>query len=326
MVEVRKFVREDKEIWNTFISNAKNATFLFYRDYMDYHADRFEDHSLMIFKKNKLQAVVPACINKENKLISHSGLTYGGIVIGKDIRLNLYLKIYSAINNFLKLEGINQWDLKLLPDFYTELPSQECQYALFLDEAQRKRVDTALVICQKSKLKYQNRRKRSINNAKKAEFKVLKDGDFESFWNIILSPNLMERFGVRPVHSLKEIEFLAEKFPENISQVNIYENNEIIAGCTVYETNTVAHAQYISANDYGRKSGALDLLFDVMINDLFSHKEYFDFGICNERSGKALNGGLLDWKEGFGGRTYVHEFYQLNTSNTKALQCVVRNE
>lgn len=326
MVDVRKFKKEDTEIWNTFISNSKNGTFLFHRDYMDYHADRFEDHSLMIFVKNKLQAIVPANINKESKLISHNGLTYGGIVIGKNIRLNLYLIIYAAINKFLKLKGVNEWELKLIPDFYTELPSQECQYALFLDKAKRTRVDTALVIRQKEKLKYQNRRKRSINKAKNAAYKVLNDSDFKRFWTEILIPNLMERFGVKPVHSLEEIESLSEKFPENISQVNIYENNEIIAGCTIYETATVAHAQYISANDYGRKSGALDLLFDVMINELFSHKEYFDFGICNEQAGKVLNVGLLDWKEGFGGRTYVHEFYKINTSNTKALQSVIRNE
>ena len=229
-------------------------------------------------------------------------------------------------NKYLKLKGINEWELKLLPDFYTELPSQECQYALFLDKAKRTRVDTALVIRQKDKLKYQNRRKRSINKAKNAGYKVINDSNFKRFWTEILIPNLMERFGVKPVHSLEEIESLAEKFPENISQVNIYENNEIIAGCTIYETATVAHAQYISANDYGRKSGALDLLFDVMINELFSHKEYFDFGICNEQAGKVLNGGLLDWKEGFGGRTYVHEFYKINTSNTKAIQSVIRNE
>ena len=216
MVDVRKFKKEDTEIWNTFISNSKNGTFLFHRDYMDYHADRFEDHSLMIFVKNKLQAIVPANINKESKLISHNGLTYGGIVIGKNIRLNLYLIIYAAINKFLKLKGVNEWELKLIPDFYTELPSQECQYALFLDKAKRTRVDTALVIRQKEKLKYQNRRKRSINKAKNAAYKVLNDNDFKRFWTEILIPNLMERFGVKPVHSLEEIESLSEKFPENI--------------------------------------------------------------------------------------------------------------
>ena len=44
---------------------------------MDYHKDRFEDYSLMVFKDEKLVAVLPA--NRvEDKLFSHQGLTYGG--------------------------------------------------------------------------------------------------------------------------------------------------------------------------------------------------------------------------------------------------------
>ena len=43
-----------------FLDTPKNATFLFRRDYMDYHRDRFADHSLMIFRGEKLAALLPA--------------------------------------------------------------------------------------------------------------------------------------------------------------------------------------------------------------------------------------------------------------------------
>ena len=121
----------------------------------------------------------------------------------------------------------------------------------------------------------------------------------------------------------QEIEKLAHIFPNEISQVNIYENGQIVAGSTIFETNSVIHAQYISASDYGRNSGALDLLFDVMINDLYSHKEYFDFGICNEHEGRFINFGLLDWKEGFGARTYIHKFFEINLSRTQEIEEIV---
>ena len=139
----------------------------------------------------------------------------------------------------------------------------------------------------------------------------------------ILTPNLNKRFGKNPVHNLQEIELLKSRFPENIHQINIYNENEIVAGCTIFETKKVAHAQYISANDFGRKSGAIDMLFDYLISELFSEKDFFDFGICNEKEGKIINNGLLDWKEGFGARTYVHKFYNIDTSKFHLIDSVL---
>ena len=88
-----------------------------------------------------------------------------------------------------------------------------------------------------------------------------------------------------------------------------------MAGTTLFITPNVIHAQYISASEEGRKNGALDFLFDFLINKYKNSKLYFDFGIVNENSGKDINKGLLDWKEGFGARAYAHRFYKTNTSN-----------
>ena len=170
MIEIRKYRKEDKEIWNKFIFTAKNATFLFYRDFMDYHKDKFIDYSLIVCLKNEIIAVMPANIKPNQEVVSHSGLTYGGIVVGKDIRLNLYLEIFASIMQFLNKAGIHILRLKLLPDFYTTIPSQECQYALFLCDAKEVRVDTSLTINQKNPLKFQKRRKRSISKARKGNF------------------------------------------------------------------------------------------------------------------------------------------------------------
>ena len=64
------------------MATAKNSTFLFHRDFMDYHQDRFDDYSLLIFKKEKLIAVFPA--NKIDEILySHQGLSYGGLVFYK---------------------------------------------------------------------------------------------------------------------------------------------------------------------------------------------------------------------------------------------------
>ena len=83
---VKRYQESDYPNWNAFISEAKNATFLFHRDFIEYHKDRFEDFSLMVFDNEKLVAVLPA--NKVgNEIFSHQGLTYGGLVINEKSKL-----------------------------------------------------------------------------------------------------------------------------------------------------------------------------------------------------------------------------------------------
>ena len=51
---VRQYESKDYQDWNAFIGKAKNATFLFNRDFMEYHKERFDDFSLLIFVDEKL--------------------------------------------------------------------------------------------------------------------------------------------------------------------------------------------------------------------------------------------------------------------------------
>jgi hypothetical protein len=93
-----------------------------------------------------------------------------------------------------------------------------------------------------------------------------------------------------------------------------------MAGTTLFETPHVIHAQYISASEEGRKNGSLDYLFDYLIQKYSTSKKYFDFGIVNEDSGKKINLGLLDWKEGFGARAFAHRFYKISTINLNKIE------
>jgi lipid II:glycine glycyltransferase (peptidoglycan interpeptide bridge formation enzyme) len=126
----------------------------------------------------------------------------------------------------------------------------------------------------------------------------------------LVSSNLNQKYGVKPVHSSDEIKRLADEFPENIQlYVSLSENNQMIAGVVIYETKTVAHTQYIASNEEGRNQGALDILFDHLILYYSDKKRFFDFGISTENNGHFLNMGLIEQKEGFGGRATTYEHY-----------------
>lgn len=325
MLICKKYSSKDKKNWNKFLKEAKNCTFIFDRNYMDYHSNIYEDYSLMIYKKNKIISIIPANINNK-ELISHQGLTYGGFVFRKEEKMNNILKIIRCVLKFLLEKDIKNLYYKSIPKFYNTIGSDEVDYALFILGAKLYRRDTTMNISLFDKINYQIRRNRSIKKAIKLGISIKRDYSFKSFWNQILTPNLKERFGVLPVHNLDEINLLSSRFPENIKQYNAYLDEKIIAGTTIFETPTVAHAQYISASNIGKKDGALDLLFDSLISKIYSNKKYFDLGISNEKKGKKINHGLLDWKEGFGGRSFSHNFYKINCKNYYKLNDVIKDE
>ncbi len=60
MFTIKRYSPADSQAWDRYVAKARNATFLFYRNYMDYHADRFTDHSLMFYVGNHLHSILPA--------------------------------------------------------------------------------------------------------------------------------------------------------------------------------------------------------------------------------------------------------------------------
>lgn len=320
MLNVKRYTSVDKEEWNQFIDTANNSTFLFNRDFMDYHSDRFADHSVMVYDKDKLICCFPANITKDNKVISHQGLTYGGFCMKPESKLPVQLKVYKSILEYYYSRSIITLIYKAFPRFYNKLQTDELEYALFLSDAKLIRRDTALAIEIKNRIEYAKAYERQGKKAIKNKIEIVRSDDYEGFWNNVLVPNLKDRFGVLPVHSLEEITTLKRNFEHNIHLFLARDQNmKTIAGTVIFETKTTAHSQYISANTEGRDTGALNLLFIKLIDDFYCEKPFFDFGIANEDDGLNLNIGLLTWKERMGGRTYSHDFYEVKTENYKLI-------
>ncbi|MBT7306128.1 MAG: GNAT family N-acetyltransferase [Bacteroidetes bacterium] len=315
---VEKYTKENRLAWDTFISGAKNATFLFARDFMEYHSDRFTDYSLLVYKDDLLYAVLPANIVGD-KLYSHKGLTYGSLVLSKSAKLLYTFEAFKALLAFLDAKAISTLELRNIPTFYNTMPSDELSYFLFKANATLIKRDALMVIDTSTKIKFQKNRREGINKAKRNGLTIAVDDNFEGFWNEILIPNLQQKHGVAPVHSLEEIQLLAAKFPDHIKQVNVYKDNVIVAGTTLFLTKTTIHPQYVSGNSDKNAFGSLDLAYDYIINHFDSSKRYFDFNISSEENGAALNSGLIFWKESCGARTYVADNYLIDTACYKTL-------
>jgi len=288
---------------------------------MDYHQDRFEDYSLLIYYEDRLVALLPAN-KKEGTIYSHEGLSYGGLILPEKIDFFIVLEAFYNILKFLSENNINKLIIKQLPKIYLSKPSDELEYFMFILKANLFRRDVSMVIDLEKQMTYSKLRKREINRAKREKLKFEERDDLSLFWNKILKPNLQEKYDVLPVHTLNEITKLKEKFPNQIKQFNVYDGEEILAGCTVFETRNVVHLQYISTNK-AIKKGALDYLIDQLITRVYPEKKYLNFGISNENQGKQVNSGLLKWKQSFGASAIVHDFYEVDVNNYTLLKTVM---
>lgn len=305
------------------MKKGKNATFLFQRDFMDYHSDRFEDFSLLIYKDDELYAVLPANVRKK-KVVSHQGLTYGSFVLQDSSKLLYAFEAFKEMLSFLASEGIEELEIRVIPTFYNRMPADELEYFLFKAEATLMKKDVLMVIDYNHKLRFQKNRREGINKAARNGLELRVDANFKGFWNEILIPNLAKKHDVKPVHSLEEIKLLASRFPENIKQVSIYKDNKIVAGTTVFLTETTIHPQYVSGNTDKNSYGSLDLAYDFIINNFRNDKRYFDFNISSEENGKILNKGLIFWKESCGARSHIANTYLVKTKAYKNLEILLK--
>lgn len=318
---IQKYTDEYKIIWDNCVDGAKNSSFLFKREFMEYHADKYKDFSLLVFDENKPIALLPANL-RDNIVYSHQGLSYGGFIVNRNIKMPKVLEAFKSTLSFLHTNKIQTLIIKNIPKIYHRCPADEIEWALICVKANLYRRDSTLTIHNKNPLPFQERRQRSIKKAQKLNPIVRKnepDG-LGKFWLDVLEPNMLKKHGLKPVHSLEEIKLLATRFPENIFQYNIYIADQIMAGCTVFLNSMVAHAQYISGTEEGRANGCLDYLFNYLIEKEYNQYPYFDFGNSNEDSGTRINLGLMDWKEGFGGRAISHDFYEIKTENHYLLE------
>ena len=308
-LEIVPYSAAHKGAWDAFVKDSKTNSFMFYRDFMEYHQHRFTDNSLMFHTEGELVALLPAN-RADNVVSSHGGLTYGGFLTGASMTGPMMLQIFEGLLASLKSQGVTTFNYKALPHIYHVMPAEEDLYALFRVGAQLKHRTLSTTIDFRAPAKFKELRKRGVKKAEKLGYTWKETSDFAPFWKI-LSENLEARHKTKPVHSLEEITLLNKRFPNSVRQFVAETGGECHAGITMFETETCAHLQYITASGKGKDEGALDFLTSELIEYYRPRRRYFDFGISTEKGGAILNDGLILQKEGFGGRGTVYDIYSL---------------
>lgn len=309
MFKARRYTIDMKSDWDNLVDLAKNATFMLKRDYMDYHSDRFKDHSLVIEKDDKLVAVFPA--NEQDTTIqSHGGLSFGGIVYTTKLRAKEILEVLTTVLDYYRSSNFKTLQYKAVPNIYHKYPAEEVEYALFRLGAVLYRRDLSSSFPLKAPIKLSKGRRWLLARGKKQNFKVVNSSNFETFFTEYTT-HLETKYNTRPVHTYQEMHLLKSRFEDNIHFLEVQDENGVFMGGSIlYISDMVVHAQYIHFTDEAKDLGAFDILMDHIRKEYTQH--YFDFGISTEDNGTVLNEGLISFKESFGGRGTLCNFYKIS--------------
>lgn len=310
-MDIKRYTDIDKDVWNLFVEKSKNGLFMFNRNYMEYHKNRFEDNSLLFFdEKNELVSILPLT-RKNDMLISHGGLTFGGFITNDSMKQHRMNDLFFALESYMHRNGFSKFIYKSIPHIYHKQPAEEDIYSLFRHQAQIEKIEAATVINLKNRLKMPKGRKAQVARARREGVVFEESVDFDSF---ILLENevLKEHHNAIAVHTGSELTLLHNRFPKQIKLYVGKYHEKIIAGCVLFVYDSVVHTQYLAANDFAREIGALDFVIYNLIEIYASEKTWFDFGKSTEGNGSILNEGLIFQKEGFGGRTFVYQTWSIS--------------
>lgn len=280
---------------------------------MGYHSDRFDDFSLIVRKDNEIVAVLPAN-RRTNYLISHQGLTYGGLITRKNLDIESVTAVVNVVLTFLKGIGFEFMEIRELPSFY------QCDlYHYVLTELMD---NTANIIGANKVLAIDYSRPLSIHKTKLKHyrknknkgFEIKEEDNFGEFWNQVLVPRLNERHNTKPVHTLQEISLLKSRFNNHIKQFNIYLKDEILAGITIFDKGHIVKSQYGATTALGEKERALEYLFINLIHKYKAEgKSFFSMGtVMDESFPDGYNIGLMRQKIELGCNEYKQNILRIS--------------
>ena len=307
---LRAYEASDREAWDDFVRGSRNGTFLHARNYLEYHQDRFPDASVLVLEDNNLVGVLPATHDGDT-LYSHRGLTYGGLVVGKDFHGQMAVPVFKEIQRWGREQGWRKLIYKPVPHIYHRFPAEEDLHALFCLGARLVQRNLSSAILLGNAYPRAKGRKSTLKNALKQGIQAVPSTDFDTFMRID-AEHLQRKHGVKPVHTAEELRLLAGRFPENIRLVAAQRDGVMLGGIITYSTDVVCHAQYIAASEDGKRLGALDVCIDYVLGQVPQHIRWFDFGISTLDGGKRVDEPLLQNKETWGARAVVYDQYELD--------------
>jgi hypothetical protein len=271
----------------------------------------------MFYKNDKLKAVLPCALyKKEDKVIlhSHPRSTYGGFIMDNSSGVEEAMEIVGSTVTFARTNGVNEIIVRNPFRIFQQVPSDETDYAMWYHGfvLKSRELECAVKLDEHAAQRYENGARYNIKKAVKT-VEIKETGDLAGFWEM-LTTNLMEKHGSKPVHTLDQFLLLKELCGEDkFKLVGGFIEGKLVCAVLLFVCRPmVLHAQYIASNSAYQDIRPLNAVIDHIIK--WGHEQgfsYFNLGTANEEAGRKINFGLFHFKEGFGGRGILRETMHL---------------
>jgi hypothetical protein len=308
MLEIKKFVEEQSDLWDNLVKMSNNGTIFHTRKFLSYHpSGRFADHSIIFNKKEKPFVVFPAAekkIDGKKYLISHPGTSYGSFVVPEMLSFKNSYELVKSLLKYARDENFGGIRLTPPPTIYNLRLSNYIDFALIQHgfNYQKREVSSILFLektVEQNLEKFKSSHRRALRKALKAQIEIKETNRFKEFYTILKS-NLKIRHNVIPTHTLDELLKINELFPNKVKLFGAFFEEKMVAGVVNFICNNeVVLAFYISHDEKYQETRALNLLFYKIFEWAIEEKfKVFDFGIFTVN--EEPNFGLARFKENFG--------------------------
>ncbi|MBK6364899.1 MAG: hypothetical protein IPN49_03180 [Saprospiraceae bacterium] len=302
---IRKYETSDEKNWEDLVKKCKNPAFVLTRRFLQYHENKFDDYSLVVYNDNFLIAALPAC-RQENVWYAHPGLPFADLIMADRYKWTMTKDIVSKIISFLKEAGFTEMIVKIMPQMYKKLPGDEWLYYLRNYGARlfEQKLTTAIPL-----IEYENIRKDVINISKqnKRNFIIKEAGDQLTDLYELMKKNMAEKYNSLPTHTLADLLKLQKLFPEKINCIAGFEGEELKGGIILFIYESVVKVQYI----FSSQQFLADVLLLKTVELYRSGYTFIDLGTSNSLPNNEINYGVLQFKAKNGGKAFIVESYEL---------------
>ena len=322
MFTLHRYINQNESRWDQFVSSGNNGTLFHLRKFLNYHPkDRFQDHSILIEKKQNLFSVLPAAeliVDGKRILVSHPGSTVGSFVVPENLSIADAISMSEALVTYVKENNFFGIRITLPPTLYQRRLSNYMDFSFFKQGFTYSKRDVTSILfledsLDKNLAKFKSSHLRAVRNAQEKGVTVCQSNDFDSFYHI-LEQNLNIRHGVSPTHTLAELKNIHALFPDRVNLFAAFVKDVMVAGVVNFVVNDhVVLAFYISHDEAYQEFRAVNLLFysifDWAIQQGF---RIYDFGTFTVN--EEPNMGLGRFKENFGASGIFRDTIELKLS------------
>ncbi len=322
MFTLHQYINQNESPWDKFVLSSNNGTLFHLRKFLNYHPkDRFQDHSILIEKKQNLFSVLPAAeliVDSKRILVSHPGSTVGSFVVPENLSIADAMSMSEALVTYVKENNFSGISITLPPTLYQRRLSNYMDFSFFKQGFTYSKRDVTSILfledsLDKNLAKFKSSHLRAVRNAQEKGVNVRQSNDFDSFYHI-LEQNLKIRHGVSPTHTLPELKNIHALFPDRVNLFAAFVKDVMVAGVVNFVVNDhVVLAFYISHDEAYQEFRAVNLLFysifDWAIQQGF---RIYDFGTFTVN--EEPNMGLGRFKENFGASGIFRDTIELKLS------------